>query len=62
MLIKHLVSGIKHLRTFFCDYLFMQEENMKYFVMEFYRIQEKKILKAFLGEEKKEEFFGPCEG
>ena len=22
----------------------------------------KKILKAFLGEEKKEEFFGPCEG
>ena len=35
---------------------------MKYFVMEFYRIQEKKILKAFLGEEKKEEFFGPCEG
>ena len=40
----------------------MQEENMKYFVMEFYRIQEKKILKAFLGEEKKEEFLGPCEG
>ena len=36
---------------------------MKYFVMEFYRIQgKKKILKAFLGEEKKEEFFGPCEG
>ena len=41
----------------------MQEENMKYFVMEFYRIQEKKnFFKAFLGEEKKEEFFGPCEG